>query len=98
MKNKLENIANILGIISLIIPVSIFVLILNWFFKITPYQRLEGLPLLITPFTSPVGFILGVISIKMYDNDLGKYGIIGNVILFILPVAYWILGTLIWGP
>lgn len=100
MKNKsyVENIANVIGILSLIMSIAIFLLILNWFFKITPFQRLEGFPLLITPFTSPVGFILGVISVKIYDNNFGKYAIATNVILFILPFVYWFLGTLTWGP
>lgn len=90
---------NVLGIISLIIALILLLPILNWFFKITSYQKLEGLPLLITPFISPLGFVFGVLSIKVSSNNkFGKYGCICNAILFILPFLYWCLGTLIVGP
>lgn len=91
-------VANVIGSISLGISLIIIVLILNWFFKITPYQKLEGMPLLITPFITPIGFIMGVISLKISRNTFGKWGIISNVVLFILPFLYWYLGTLIFGP
>lgn len=91
-------IANVIGGISLGISLIIIVLILNWFFKITPYQKLEGAPLLITPFITPIGFIMGLISIKVSRNKFGKWGVISNVILFVLPFLYWYLGTLIFGP
>lgn len=91
-------IANVIGGISLGISSIMIVLILNWFFTITPYQKLEGMPLLITPFITPIGFIMGVISFKISRNTFGKWGVISNVILFILPFLYWYLGTLIFGP
>lgn len=97
-KPSIKNVANILGVISSTIAVVMILLILNWLFAITPYQKLEGFPLLMTMFTSPIGFVLGIISIKISSNKFGKIGIIGNVILFLLPYAYWFLGTLIFGP
>lgn len=89
-----------MGIISLAIPLIIFMFILNWFFKITPYQKLEGTPLMLTPLICPIGILFGFMSIKTELNKLGKLGIIFNVILITLPFLYWILGTLIeaiWG-
>lgn len=99
MENKpsLKKAGNVLGIVSLAVALIIFLPILNWFFKITPYQKLEGLPLLITPFISPIGFVFGVISIKVSSNKFGKWGIISNIILFLLPFLYWYLGIYIFG-
>ncbi|MBC2579703.1 hypothetical protein [Clostridium sp. DJ247] len=93
-----KKVGNIFGIVSLVIPIIMFLLILNWFFKITPYQKFEGLPLMIAPFISPFGFIFAFISVKVSSNKFGKWGIISNTILFFLPYLYWFLGTLILGP
>ena len=90
---------NVLGIISLVIALILLLPILNWFFEITSYQKLEGLPLLIAPFISLFGFVFGVLSIKVSPNNkFGKYGSVCNAILFISPFLYWFLGTLIFGP
>lgn len=89
---------NIFCIISFIIPIIIFILILNWFFGITPYQKLEGMPLMITPLICPIGILFGVLSIKITPNKLAKWSIIFNGILMILPFLYWTLGTIFLGP
>ena len=97
MKSKIfiKYIGNILGIISFTIPLIISMLILNWFFKITPYQKLEGMPLMLTPLFCPIGILFGFISIKIAPNKIGKWSIIFNVILITLPFLYWTLGTLV---
>lgn len=41
---------NMLGIVSLVVAILVFLPILNWFFKITPYQKFKGLPLMIAPY------------------------------------------------
>jgi len=99
MKNKtsISAIGDKLSIISFGIPIVILISILNWFFQITPFQKLEGLPLMITPFICPIGIILGIISIKITPNKLAKYSIILNVILFFLPFFYWFFGTYFFG-
>ena len=96
-KTSISAIGNKLSIISFGIPIVIFISILNWFFQITPFQKLEGLPLMITPFICPIGIILGIISIKIIPNKLAKYSIILNVILFFLPFLYWFFGTYFFG-
>ncbi len=75
-----------------------FMLILNWFLEITPYQKLEGMPLMLTPLICPIGILFGVLSIKTMPNKLGKWSIIFNGILIALPFLYWILGTLVFEP
>ena len=96
-KSSITKIENILGIISFTIPLIIFMLILNWFFKITPYQKLEGMPLLIAPFVGLIGLILSLITLKKLSNKFVKIGIISNAILIILPFLYIFLGTIIGG-
>jgi len=100
MENKLSirnNNSKLPGIISICIPLIVFLLILNWFLKITPYQKLQGAPLLIAPFTSLIGLILSYISFKKSPNTLLKWGIFINAIIFALPFLYWIAGTLVFG-
>lgn len=96
-KNPIKKFVNILSLISLIIPLIAFALILNWFFQITPYQSLEGMPLMSAPLICIIGTLLGVLSIKITPNKLGKISIIFNAILIILPFLYWYIGNLILG-
>ena len=92
-----KKISNTLGLISFVIPIGTFVMITNWFFQIIPLQRIEGMALMTAPLICFIGCILGVLSIKNTSNTLGKISIILNVILIILSLSYWHLGTLIWG-
>jgi hypothetical protein len=98
IKSTIKCNANILGIKSFTIPLIIFMFILNWFYKITPYQKLQGMPLMLTPLVCPIGILFGVLSIKTIPNKLGKWSIIFNSVLISLPFLYWTLGTLILGP
>ncbi|WP_010249786.1 hypothetical protein [Acetivibrio cellulolyticus] len=100
MKSELSegNNKNILSLISLCMSLVIFLLIVNWLFKITPFQKLAGMPLLIAPFVGVVGFVLSLISFKQAHNKLSMMSLICNVIMFVLPFLYWIVGTLIFGP
>lgn len=97
-RSSTKGTGNLLSIVSIVIALLILFPILNWYFKITPFQRFGGLPLLIAPFISPIGLIFGVISIKVYPNAFGKWGIISNAVLFALPFMYWYLGIFIFGP
>ena len=97
-KSPVKNTVNILSIISFTIPLITFMLILNWFFKITPYQRLEGMPLMLAPLICPIGILFGFLSIKTTPNKLGKWSIVFNFILIVLLFLYWTLGTLVFGP
>lgn len=99
MENKSLRlrIANIIGIISISIPAIIFMFILNWFFKITPYQELQGLPLMITPLICPIAIVLAIISRIILANKFWKISVISNIFLFLLPFLYWYLGTIFFG-
>ena len=99
MENKpsLKNEGNLTGVISLSMSLVAYLLILNWFFRITPFQKLEGMPLLIAPLVGLIGIFLGFTSRNKYPNNLAKWSLISNGILIILPFLYWTLGTLFFG-
>lgn len=96
-KPSLKNKENLTGVISLSMSLVVYLMILNWFFKMTPYQKLEGIPLLVAPLIGLIGLYFGYISHKKYPNNLAKWGLISNAILIILPFLYWTLGTLFFG-
>jgi hypothetical protein len=93
-----KRIWKVINIILFSVSIIIWLLILNWFFTITPFQKLQGMPILITIFICPISIILGVISLKNTQHRIAKWGIVSNSILLILPFLYFILGTLIFGP
>ncbi|HBJ2611194.1 hypothetical protein CJF15_04340 [Clostridium botulinum] len=97
-KPSVKSSANLLAIVSLIMSIIVILPILNWLFKITLWQKLEGLPLFFGLLISPFGFLLGILSIKIQSNKLGKIGVIINTLLFLLPFIYMTLGVLIFGP
>ena len=99
MKNisSLKITGRLIGIVYLGLPLVVVLLILNWFFKITPYQKLQGMPLLIAPLTSLTGFILSYMVLNKSPNNLAKLGMAVNAIVFVLPFLYWFGGTLIFG-
>ncbi|WP_315076686.1 hypothetical protein [uncultured Clostridium sp.] len=85
MQNKIStlNIGNKLGFISLGIPVIVFMFIINWFFNITPYQILEGMPLMRAPYICSIGAILALTTALVLATNF-----IGAKILFLY--ALWI--------
>ena len=97
-KTSVKSSANLLALISLIIFIVIILPILNWFFQITPWQRLEGFPLFLGIFISLFGVLFGILSIKIENNKWGKLGIIVNTLLVFLPSIYMTLGVLIFVP
>lgn len=93
----LTNSGIILGLLSINIALIVLLLILNWAFKITPFQNLQGMPLLLSPFASLIGIVLSIMSHKRSPNYFSKIGLISNGILFVLPFLYWTVGTLVFG-
>lgn len=85
------------GLLSICVSLIAILLILNWFFEITPYQKLQGMPLMIAPFAGAVGFAAGFISYKKSPNSLAKWGMAMNALLFVIPILYWAVGTFIFG-
>lgn len=85
------------GRLSVGLAIVFTLFILNFFLGIIP-TSFQGLPVLISPIIGFIGMMLGIDGLSNPNDRLARIGIMFNVILIIFPFAYWILGTLIWGP
>lgn len=92
-----KNVKNVLIFISLIIPLGFVILIANWFFGLTSYQRLEGAPILLSPFGGIVGLMLCYLASKSLSGKIIKASLVMNIVLLTLPFLYMFLGTVFGG-
>lgn len=88
----------LLGKISLGISIILICLILNLFFNIINLEKIEGLPLVIPLFVSPIGLILGLIGFYNSKDKISLIGVITNLLLLLFPFAYFFIVTLTIGP
>ncbi|MFD0736611.1 hypothetical protein, partial [Planotetraspora mira] len=88
----------ILGKVSLGLSIILTLLILNLFFNIVNLDKIEGLPLVLPLFVSPIGIILGLISFYNSKDKVSLIGIITNLLLLLFPFAYFFIITLTIGP
>ncbi|WP_307337491.1 hypothetical protein [Metabacillus malikii] len=98
--NVLGNKSNhnfVLGIISILIPVVVTILIINFFSAFILLEKLQGLPVIMPIFLCPIGAMLGFISYRLYKGKLSLIGIIINILLFMFPIIYHVLGTFYFG-
>jgi hypothetical protein len=79
-------------------PVIDILLILNWLLKLTPFQKLEGFPLLLGAFASPFGAAAGTLSYIRSKTGAALLGIVLNIITFAVPFLYMYLGAILFGP
>ena len=99
MNNDKFTIQKLLIILSLVISSSLFLLFMNTFLGVIPLnESIQGLPLLLPFFIAPVGIIIGLIGYLNLRNKLGVFGLVSNVVMFLLPFIYMIGGTLLFGP
>lgn len=98
MSNHSKLFFKVIGIISFCIPITVSIFIINWFFNIIPIPKLQGIALLGTMFTSPIGIVLALIALIGYRNKIVVWALILNVALLFLPSAYFYLGTILFGP
>ena len=89
----------LLGKISIGIAIILVLVIINEFVQILPTHetKLQGALLLSPLLIAPVGVIFGLIPLKKNKDDLAKWGVILNIILFLFPTLYMILGTTLFG-
>ncbi|WP_318011127.1 hypothetical protein [Clostridium sp. FP2] len=97
-KNKVCEIKSVNGKISIGISIILILLILNLIFEIMPIRKIEGLPILLPLFISPIGILLGIIPLRIHKDKLALIGVITNMLLWLVPIAYFTIGTLIFGP
>lgn len=98
MKNHSKLFFKVIGIISFCIPITVSIFIINWFFNIIPIPKLQGMMLLATLFTSPIGIVLALIALLGYRNKIVVWALILNIALLFLPSSYFYLGTILFGP
>lgn len=97
IREKQSNKSSILGVLSILFPIVLGLLIVNFFTDIIPLEKIQGLPVLMPLFVCPIGAVIGFLGYKRSRDTLSLVGIIANVVLFLFPVFYHILGTLIMG-
>lgn len=92
----LVNVNKVGAVISILIPVLLTLLIINFLYEIIP-TIFQGLPIFLPLFFCPLGIILAFISYKADKNRWSKIGIILNAVLFFTPFIWMIGGTIFFG-
>ena len=93
---KQANIS-VTGIISIAISVIMASLVINFLTGMIPIDKLQGLPMIMPLFFSPIGAIIGFISYRVYKDRISLYGIVFNIIMFLVPIIFNIVATMIYG-
>ena len=88
---------SILGGISVAFAVVLAALVLNFLTGLIPLDKLQGLPIVMPLVLAPIGAIIGFIGYRISKGKLSLWGIIFNIVMFLVPIFYNILGTLIFG-
>lgn len=96
-KNKVCEIKSINGKISISISIILIFFIVNLFLQIIPMKKIEGLPLVMPLFISPIGILLGLIPLWIHKDNFALFGVIVNTVLWIFPIFYFIIGTIVFG-
>jgi len=86
---------SILGGISVAFAVVLAALVLNFLTGLIPLDKLQGLPIVMPLVLAPIGAIIGFIGYRISKGKLSLWGIIFNIVMFLVPIFYNIFGTLI---
>ncbi|MGE7186068.1 hypothetical protein ACQKKK_19490 [Peribacillus sp. NPDC006672] len=86
----------ILGLISILIPTVLTIFIINFLFDIVSL-KIQGLPIIMPFVLCPIGAVLGFVGYRMNRDKIALVGIIFNIVLFIFPILYNVIATLILG-
>ena len=92
--NNLQRQCSILGILSISMAGLSILSLMNVSFKITLMNMSFGNFLLIPFFMSPIGFLLGLFGLKIYEDKLSFWGVVINILLFVSPIIYLVCATL----
>ncbi|MBP3950186.1 hypothetical protein [Bacillus suaedae] len=85
------------GIVSILIPVLLLLLIINFFVGVAPIENIQGLPVIMPIILCPIGGAIGFVSYRAQKDMLSLIGMISNFILFLFPILYHVIGTLLLG-
>ncbi|MGK3722534.1 hypothetical protein ACSLFS_26045 [Priestia megaterium] len=94
---KKQRKGSVLGGISSSFAVVLAALVLNFLTGLISLDKLEGLPIVMPLVLAPIGAIIGFIGYRINKCKLSLFGIIFNILMFLVPIFYNIFGTLIFG-
>ncbi len=90
------NVKNVRTIISILIPLVLTMLIINFLCEVIP-TVLEGLPIFFPLILCPIGFALAHFSFKNEKSSWSKFGMILNAVLFFTPFIWMMGGAMFFG-
>ncbi|WP_249878289.1 hypothetical protein [Niallia circulans] len=64
IREKQSNKSSFLGVLSILFPIVLGLLILNFFTDIIPLEKIQGLPVLMPLFVCPIGAVIGFLGYK----------------------------------
>jgi len=94
---KRQGKSSVLGGISIAFAVVLAALVLNFLTGLIPMDKLQGLPMVMPLVLAPIGAIIGFVGYRMKKDKLSLWGIILNIVMFLVPIVYNIVGTLVSG-
>lgn len=71
--------------------------IVNFLFQIIPLEKIQGLPVFFPIIFCPIGLYVAWKVHKRKKDALSYISFIANSVLFLFPLVYMILGTIIFG-
>ncbi|MBZ9618532.1 hypothetical protein [Clostridium estertheticum] len=89
----MENLANIFGKISFCIAIVVIFLCINYFAKIIPFIHVTSFILIMPLYICPLSVILAIFSLTKKTNKWAMMGLALNSIMFLLEIAFIIMGS-----
>ncbi|SFC84195.1 hypothetical protein SAMN04488168_110103 [Bacillus sp. 491mf] len=96
--SNVEVKSSVLGGISSVFAVVLAALVINFLTGIVPLDKLQGLPIVMPLILAPIGAIIGFVGYSMNKDKLSLWGIIFNIVMFLVPIVYNVVATLVFGP
>ncbi|MBB6625162.1 hypothetical protein H7E67_17230 [Clostridium gasigenes] len=89
----MKKLASIFGKISFCIAIGVIFLCVNYFAKIIPFIHVSSFILIMPLYICPLSIILAIISLSKKKNKWATIGLTLNSIMFLLEIAFIIMGT-----
>lgn len=89
-KTSISNkVFRLMALVSLLIGLIDLLLILNFVFRLTPFQYLMDLPVIVGLLLSPILFIMAFISLRKAGLVIAKIAIWNSIVIFsVLPILF----------
>lgn len=94
---KKQGKSSILGGISIAIAVILAALVINFLTGLVPLEKIQGLPIIMPFIIAPIGVIIGFVGYRMNKDTWSLWGIILNIVMFLVPIVYNIVAILFFG-